>query len=178
MEGMVYSMYKIEAFIISFTSAILYNPFSPYTKSTLKEQISEGNRWFVLQRFKWPLVADGKGFMVTAYQNEEDALWHASQLDEKEGKALHMPDDLHKLEALLQTGSGYRLYLDKIKEENWNKRMLKVYEKPIINFLRARTRFTRKDTIDILFTLELGRVKAKITNGTTEINVNAIDLIK
>lgn len=156
----------------------MYNPFIPFTKAILKAQVREGNRWFVIQRFPWPLVAAGKGFMVTAYQKEEDALWHASQLAEKEGKALHLPDDLPKLEALLQTGSEYRLYVDKIKEENWNKRMLKVYEKPIINFLRARTLFNRKDTIDILFTLELGRVKAKITNGTTEIVTDAIDLIK
>lgn len=116
--------------------------------------------------------------MVTAYKHEEDALWHASQLSEKGGKALYLPDDMPKLEALLQKGSGYRLYVDKIKEENWNKRMLKVYEKPIINFLMGRTPFSRKDAIEILFTLELGRVKARITNGTTEIVVNATELIK
>lgn len=156
----------------------MYNPFLPFTKFVLKELFQQGYRWFVIQRFSWKLIPDNKGFMVTAYKEEDEVKYHVAELAAKEGKALHLPDDLLKLEALLETGSGYRLFSNKLKEEHWNKRMLKVYEKSIINFLRAKTSFTRKDTIDILFTLEFGRVIATVSNGDKEYKFNAIELIQ
>ncbi|MGJ1225409.1 hypothetical protein ACR78H_07720 [Sphingobacterium siyangense] len=43
-----------------------------------------------------------------------------------EGRALQLPQDAHKIESLLETGSGYRIFLNRIKDENWDKRMLKL----------------------------------------------------
>ncbi|UXD70775.1 hypothetical protein MUK51_05670 [Sphingobacterium faecium] len=55
--------------------------------------------------------------------------------------------------------------------------MLRVYQGRIINYLRSNTNFKRKDPIDILFTLEHGRVWALISDGKTTKKVKAIDLI-
>ncbi|HCU46064.1 MAG TPA: hypothetical protein DF610_15520, partial [Sphingobacterium sp.] len=63
------------------------------------------------------------------------------------------------------------------REEKWDKRMLRMYESKIVGYLRNQTTFKRKDPIDILFTLEHGRVWAIITDGKTQKKVRAIELI-
>lgn len=55
--------------------------------------------------------------------------------------------------------------------------MLRMYESKIVGYLRNQTTFKRKDPIDILFTLEHGRVWAIITDGKTQKKVRAIELI-
>lgn len=155
----------------------MYIPFISYTIDSLTETLASKVPFLVIQRFAWPGILAGKGFMVSPYTEYEEAFFHASQLGQKEGRLLNLPKDLDKIEAVITPGSGYRLFLNKLKEENWNKRMLKIYEKHIINYLRARTPFTRHDKIDINFSIELGRVKASITNGEKEIVTEAIKLI-
>lgn len=81
-------------------------------------------------------------------------------------------------QSLLETGSGYRIFLNRIKEENWDKRMLKLYEKNIVNYLRTKTKFQRKNPIDILFSLEYGRVVATISDGQTQKKVFAIEILR
>jgi hypothetical protein len=133
---------------------------------------------FVLQRFEWPDVKEKAGFLLTPYDDKQAADQHAHQLGAKEGRALQLPQDADKIESLLATGSGYRIFLNRIKEENWDKRMLKLYEKNIVNYLRTKTRFQRKNPIDILFSLEYGRVVAIITDGQTQKKVFAIDILR
>ncbi len=87
------------------------------------------------------------------------------RLGAKEGRALQLPQDADKIERLLTTASGYRIFHNPIKEENWDKRMLKLYEKNIVHYLRTKTKFQRKNPIYILF-LAYGRVVATITNGS------------
>lgn len=155
----------------------MYIPFLSYTMNSLIETLKTKVPFMVIQRFTWPGIEMGKGFMVSMYDDQEDAFFHGSQLGVKEGKLLILPDDFVKIEPLLQPGSGYRLFVNKLKEDNWNKRMLKIYEKNIINYLRAKTPFTRHDKIDINFGIEFGRVMATITNGEKEIVTEAIKLI-
>ncbi len=69
-------------------------------------------------------------------------------------------------------------FLNRIKEENWDKRMLKLYEKNIVNYLRTKTRFQRENPIDILFSLEYGRVVATITDRQTQKKVFAIEILR
>ncbi|WP_164112022.1 MULTISPECIES: hypothetical protein [Sphingobacterium] len=156
----------------------MYIPFEQVTVKLFHELVARGYKHYVLQRFSWPSVAKGTGFLLSAYENLEDADRHAAQLDAKEGKALHLPDGAVKIADLLEVNSGYRLFLNKFKDENWNTRMLKWYEKNIINYLRIKTRFRSKDPIDILFTLESGRVWATISSGDKKLKVPAIDLIQ
>lgn len=156
-------------------------PYIPFEQITLKfyqDIFARGYSDFVLQKFEWPGVNQGKGFLISAYENKNHALVHALELNEKEGKALHIPDDFEKIEKLLKANSGYRIFLNKIKNLDWEKRMLKHYNSKIVNYLRCNTRFKRTDKIDILFTLEYGRIKAIIESAGVRKKVNAYDLIK
>src|SRR5690606_7135646 len=155
----------------------MYNPFVPFTDAVFRQILSEGTHLFVIQRFNWPLVEKGKGFMVTAYQDADDAYAHASQLEANEGKLLDARTQLEKIQPLVANGSGYRLFLGKFKEANWKSRMMKLYRDKIITYLRFRTPFRASDTIDITFWLEHGRAKATITNGERSLTVPAAELI-
>ena len=97
---------------------MLYNPFEQVTQSSFRELIESGYADFVLQRFEWPDVKEKTGFLLTPYDDKESADRHGHQLGEKEGRALQLPQDADKIESLLATGSGYRIFLNRIKEEN------------------------------------------------------------
>ncbi|MFC3197690.1 hypothetical protein ACFOET_08705 [Parapedobacter deserti] len=51
----------------------MYNPFVPFTDAVLRQALQEGAYLFVIQRFNWPLVEKGKGFMVTVYKDTDGA---------------------------------------------------------------------------------------------------------
>lgn len=157
---------------------MVYIPFNQLTSDSFAAIVTNGYSNFVVQRFEWPGVEHNTGFLLSPYMEHADALAHAFHLAPKEGKALTLPDDLDKIQPLLESGSGYRIYLSRIKEVGWEKRMLRMYKDTIIGYLRNNTRFKRSDSIDILFTLEHGRVWAVISNGNTETRVKAIDLIR
>lgn len=157
---------------------MLYNPFEQVTKESFHDLVDAGYSNFVLQRFEWPSVKEKTGFLLTPYDDLLAAKEHASRLRPNEGKFLQLPEDIQKLEQLLTPGCGFRIFLNQIKEENWDKRMLKMYEKNIVNYLRTKTKFQRKNPIDILFSLENGRVVAQITDGHTKKKVFAIELLK
>lgn len=157
---------------------MLYIPFDQLTQDSFRIIVENGYRYFVLQRLEWPGITQNTGFLLSPYTDQTDALAHAFHLAQKEGKVLMLPDDLDKILSLLESGSGYRVFLSRIKEVGWEKRMLRMYKDTIIGYLRNNTRFKRRDSIDILFTLEHGRVWAVISNGNTEKRVKAIDLIR
>lgn len=157
---------------------MLYIPFEQISLKFYHDLVSRGYRDFVLQKFEWPSVNNGKGFLLSAYENKDHADEHAFELDIKEGKALHIPQDFEKIEKLLEVNSGYRIFLNKIRDSDWEKRMLKYYKVNIVNYLRFNTQFKRKDPVDILFTLEYGRVKAVIESAGIRKEVKAYDLIK
>jgi len=156
---------------------MLYNPFEQLTRATFQEFLEQGYRDFVLQRFEWPDVVKGTGFLLSPYWSAEEAHTHAAELDPKEGKAIQIPADALNIQQLLETNSGYRIFNNRFREEKWDKRMLRMYESKIVGYLRNQTTFKRNDPIDILFTLEHGRVWAIITDGKTQKKVRAIDLI-
>lgn len=156
----------------------MYIPFEQVTIKLFHDLVERGYKHYVLQRFDWPGVAKGKGFMLSPYGDEQSTQVHAHELTDKEGKALHLPDDAAKIADLLRTNSGYRIFINKFSDDNWNTRMLKHYQPNIIHYLRAHTRFKYTDPIDIFFTLESGRVWATISSGDTHKKVPAIDLIR
>lgn len=155
----------------------MYIPFEQVTITLLHELVMRGYKDFVLQRFEWPSVIKGKGFMLSAYADRQQAQEHAAQLGAKEGKVVSLPEDASKITDLLHLDSGYRVFLNKIREEDWNKRMLKWYQKNIVYYLQTKTRFKRADALQILFTFEHGRVWAEISNGPVKKKVSAIELI-
>lgn len=91
---------------------------------------------------------------------------------------LQMPDDAEKMATLLKVGLGCRIFLNKIKVEHWNNRMLNMYEKEITQYLRTKTKFYYKNPIDITFSLIYGRDIATITDGKTSKTAFALDLLR
>lgn len=156
----------------------MYIPFEQVTIKLFHELVARGYSHNVLQRFAWPGVASGKGFLLSPYATATEAAEHAATLDAKEGRALQLPDDAFKVTDLLQPGSGYRIFLNKFSAADWDKRMLKHYQRNIVNYLRSKTRFKRSDPVDIFFHIEQGRVWASISSGDSKLKVPAIDLIK
>ncbi|WP_149912729.1 hypothetical protein [Sphingobacterium cavernae] len=156
----------------------MYIPFVQITISLFEELIERGYKYFILQRFEWVAVEHGKGFHLSAYSDQEEANTHAYELDAKEGKLLQMPQDYEKIIILLEVNSGYRIFLDRFKDADWEKRMLRLFKNNIVNYLRFNTRLKRKDPVEILFTLEYGRVWAIIESGGVRKKVKAYEIIK
>lgn len=155
---------------------MLYNPFEKVTIDILKTLLSDGNRYFILQRLQWP-GSNRNWFILSAYENKDLAIDHVSHLNLNEGKLLNAPNDIEKISNLLKSGSGYRLFFGRIKDSDWSKRTIRMYQDKIIAYLKTKTNFKRTDHIDILFTLEYGRPIAKISNGTINNIVPAIQLL-
>lgn len=168
----------VDTFVFTGIWKGMYIPFEQLTLAILRQELKDRKRYFVIQRFQWFSVAPGKGFMVTSYVEEDRAKEHAAMLEANEGKLLDAYTSIDKIKNLLAKGSGYRLFLNRIKDQNWNDRMLRFYEGSIISFLKWRTTFRRRDHIDILFTMKHGRVMAEITNGKKSMEVQAFELIK
>ena len=156
----------------------MYNPFVPFTEEILSSLQKEGKHFLILQRFEWPRLSRKTTFLVTPYPDLGQAKEHEKCLKEKEGKLLDVSRDKDKVVTLLKADSGFDLFLDRFKETNWNKRMLKEYERKIVNYLRSRTTFTRQDSIDINFTLKYGRLIAEVRAKDKSLDVEAFELIK
>lgn len=153
---------------------MFYNPFEKITTESFKNLIIEGFTYYVIQRLVWP-NSTNKWFLLSAYKIKDQAINHESLLREKEGKVLEIPRDQEKIYNLLNT--GYSIFYGRMKED-WSQQVIRAYQKKIIAYLRDKTKFKRSDHIDILFTLEVGRPIAKITNGDMEEIIPAIELIK
>lgn len=156
---------------------MFYNPFERVTSEVFRSLLKEGHSHFVLQRLEWP-SSTNRWFLLSAYKTNEEAFEHVSQLKENEGKALQMPEALEKISNLIKSGSGYSVFYGRMKNDDWSKHVIRTYQKKIIAYLRDRTNFKRSDHIDIVFTIELGRPLAKISNGEIEKKVPAIELLK
>lgn len=66
-----------------------YIPFEQITEKLYHDLVARGYKDFVLQKFEWPSVTFGKGFLLSAYESLELAKENAIELDITEGKSLH-----------------------------------------------------------------------------------------
>ncbi|HCU46063.1 MAG TPA: hypothetical protein DF610_15515, partial [Sphingobacterium sp.] len=66
-------------------TVMLYNTFEQLTRATFQEFLEQGYRDFVMQRFEWPDVTKGTGFLLSPYWSAEEAHAHAAELGPKEG---------------------------------------------------------------------------------------------
>ncbi|MNJ95319.1 hypothetical protein D3C87_130290 [compost metagenome] len=156
----------------------MYIPFVLFTEALLQAIKDAGVKYLIIQRFSWPGLNRSTTFLVTPYAAMDSAKEHELQLREKEGKLLDINFEYGKVLQLLNDGRGLRFYLNKFKENNWNKRMLQVYQRNITGYLSSRTNFTRQDTIDINFVLKYGHLIAEVRAKDKSLDVPAIDLIK
>ena len=101
----------------------MYIPFEQVTVKLFHDLVERGYKDYVLQRFEWPGLKAGKGFILSPYAAPDAAIAHAHQLSKNEGKALHVPDDAGKIVDLLRVNSDYRVFINKFSDEDWNTRL-------------------------------------------------------
>ncbi|MCF0072470.1 hypothetical protein LZD49_18455 [Dyadobacter sp. CY261] len=154
-----------------------YNPFEILNLPTLKTISRLGNRYLVLQRFHWPGIKEGRGFIGTPYMNEAEAKAHQASLSEKEGKTLNLILDEKKLTDLV-TDPQYFLFLSSFRDQQWNARIVMRYQHSITSFLNTQMNIRALDEVTIYFRLEFGRLKATVTAFGDEHEFDAHDMIK
>jgi hypothetical protein len=154
-----------------------YNPFEILNIPMLKRITQHGNHFIVLQRFNWPGIEPGRGFMATPYADQAKAVQHVSHLSEKEGKVLNLSADATKITDLINAPKYY-LFLNTFRDPNWDNRILKHYQRNIISYLKARMPIRQTDQIDINLSLQYGRLKAVVTANGPEHTFDAYEMIK
>jgi hypothetical protein len=154
-----------------------YNPFEPLTLLLLNVLLMEGNQFIVLQRFPWPGIPSGRAFMASAYLDEQEAVEHVGELEEKEGKMLNLITDFKKITSLIENGE-HQLFINTIKEKDWAGKVLKAYKGNIAGYVRSRTRIKASDGVDIELKLKWGRLFAHLSSGEVQIDIPAYELIK
>ena len=152
-----------------------YNPFEPVDLPLLLEMQREQKYFLVIQRFSWPGVAPGKGFMVTPYEQEEPAKQHAAELAPKEGRFVDLQKESEKVMSLVND-PDYSLFVNNFSDDRWADRMLKHYRKNILSFVSANTDFLRKG-VDIKLTFKYGRLKAIINSTGLKKEFDAYDVL-
>jgi len=141
--------------------SIPYNPFELLTLTLLKNFQRNKQHLLIIQRFNWPGIPVGRGFMVTPYISEKPARLHQATLDTKEGRLVNLYLEMDTVIALLNS-SKYLLFVNTFREMRWNTRVLTHYQKNISSFLLAKSLVGTGDQPDIELMLEYGKLKAAV----------------
>lgn len=141
-----------------------YNPFNHFTSDTVLQLLKAGAKFIVLQRFQWPGITSGKGFMATPYNLETTANAHVHHLEPNEGKVVSLDPLPDKVRDML-TSDDYKIFINTVRETKWKNELLRYYRQDIYSYLRSNTDFTTKSPIDIDIYFENGRLTAKITSN-------------
>ncbi len=154
-----------------------YNPFEILNLPMIRRITQHGNHFIVLQRFNWPGIKEGFGFMATPYKDEKSGKAHAAQLSGKEGKLLNLSADIEKITALINDPK-YSLFLCTFREESWNKKMIKLYQRNMISYIKSHMPTASNDAIVIQMDLKFGRLKATVTANGPEHEFDLYEMIK
>lgn len=141
---------------------VLYNPFDRLTEAMIRYSISSGEIYWVVQRFRWPGVADKKGFIVSRYTVEVEAMAHFSALDPGEGKLLNIWKEAEKITCLMGPGSEYQFFTNTLRED-WEKGLKAAYKDKFIAYIR-QAHFAGRGAVEINLSLDHGRVIAEMQN--------------
>lgn len=134
--------------------------------AAISKLIENGTPYVVTQRFKWPGVPLGKGFLVCAYRTEQEAELHALALEPNEGKAQNLleEEDQAKMIAFSEKDSGYFLFFNGTVDINQDKSLKKAFVKSVHNYIRY-IRMPKEESYQVRIFVEYGRVQATITSG-------------
>ena len=141
--------------------SVPYNPFELLTLMLLKNYQRSKQHLLVIQRFNWPGVPAGRGFMITPYMSENMARQHSAALDSKEGRLVNLYLEMDTVIGLLNS-SKYLLFVNSFREMRWSARVLSHYQKNILSDLTDNGFTGARDKIEIELTQELGKLKAVI----------------
>jgi hypothetical protein len=156
--------------------SVPYNPFELFDLPTLKDMLRKGRNFLVIQRFSWPGIPAGKGFMVSAYQDEKTAWQHAKKLDGKEGRLVNLPAEYDTV-TLLINHPQYLLFISAFREPDWQARLLGHYQKSIESFLIDKTGGEFNQKTDIEFSVKYGTLKVITRTKDREDEYDTVEMI-
>ncbi|KAA0992107.1 hypothetical protein [Dyadobacter aurulentus] len=154
-----------------------YNPFEILNLPMIRRLTQHGNHFIVLQRFNWPGIREGNGFIATPYKDEKSGKAHAARLAEKEGKLLTISSDLEKITTLIND-PRYSLFLCTFREKSWSKKIIKLYQRNMIAYIKSCMPVTSNDEIIIHLDLKFGRLKATVPANAPEHEFDVYEMIK
>ncbi|TDE18086.1 hypothetical protein [Dyadobacter psychrotolerans] len=147
--------------------SVPYNPFELLTLPLLKNFQRSKQHLLIIQRFSWPGVPAGSGFMITPYMSENLARQHADTLEIKEGRLVNLYLEMDKVIILLNS-SKYLLFVNSFREMRWSARVLSHYQKNVMAYLTANGFPGPQDQIEIELTLQWGKLEAIIRYGESK----------
>lgn len=156
--------------------SIPYNPFELLTLILLKNFQRNKQHLLIIQRFNWPGIPAGRGFIVTPYLSEKPARQHQATLGSKEGRLVNLYLEMDTVITLLNS-PNYLLFVNTFREMRWNIRVLTHYQKNIVSFLQAKSITIGEHQTDIELTLEYGKLKAIVRSAGTEQHFDAYEII-
>ncbi|CAG5006786.1 hypothetical protein DYBT9275_03896 [Dyadobacter sp. CECT 9275] len=140
-----------------------YNPFEILNLPMIRYLIQHGRHFIVLQRFNWPGIKQGRGFMATPYADEKSAKQHQAQFE--------------KITALIDN-PRYYFFLCTFREEKWSEKMLKIYQRNILSFLKAHMSYGSSYAVDIHLHVKYGSLKAIVTANDVEYEFDVYEMIE
>ncbi|WEA01705.1 hypothetical protein [Mucilaginibacter sp. SJ] len=145
---------------------LFYNPFLRVNEHSIPKLIEASKPYIVIQRFVWPGVEAQKGFLLSAYEREFEALGHAQELAPKEGKYQNLNDenDRQKVIDLVKTVAGYSVFFNGTIDKRNEKRLEKAYGKNVHSYIKY-IRMPKDEEYNVRIYVEYGRVKAEISSG-------------
>jgi len=146
--------------------SLFYNPFLRISSAAISKLIENGTPYVVIQRFKWPGVPPGKGFLVCAYRTQHEAERHAFALEPTEGKMQNLleEEDQTKMIALSGKDSGYLVFFNGTVDLAQDKNLKKAFVKSVHGYIQY-IRMPKEDEYRVRIFVEYGRVQATITSG-------------
>ncbi|MET3876438.1 hypothetical protein [Chitinophaga sp. OAE865] len=141
---------------------VLYNPFDRLTEAMIQYSISSGEIYWVIQRFEWPGVPLKKGFIVSRYKMESDAMDHSRALGPGEGKSLDISQEAAKITGLMDPDSGFHFFSNTLHKD-WEKNLKAAFKDKFIAYIR-QAHFAGRGAVEATLSLEYGRVVIELKN--------------
>ncbi|UOE52602.1 hypothetical protein MTO98_16110 [Mucilaginibacter sp. SMC90] len=161
------------------TDSLFYNPFLRMKEDNLKKLMGAGRPYVVIQRFQWPGQPLQQTFLLSAYADQQEALYHQSVLMLKEGKMQNLLDldQYQTVVKLLKNESGMTVFYNGTIDARHEKRLQKAYVKRVSGYIHY-IRMKKEDHYDVRIFVEHGRLKAEITSGEQSHTALFYDMIK
>lgn len=157
--------------------SVPYNPFELLNLPTLKELLRKDTRFLVVQRLQWPGLAYNKGFIATPYQLEKPAKEHAQKLGVNEGRMIDLKAEIGRVMELIESPK-YLFFLNTCRDDGWEDRLLKHYQKNILSTLNTTAQIQDLGNAGIELSFKFGKLTAIIQTEDIAQEYSLYDLIK
>lgn len=157
-----------------------YNPFEPLTPALIDILTARAYHYLVVQQFRYPGIAENKGFMATGYPAAEQAHDHFLQLRPGEGKVLqlHQGGDREKLLSLMVEGSSYRFFYGTTPDADACRKLSQTYKQKVNTYIRSQLHIKNDGGYDVTLKVVAGRFMAIIASGQQRKEVLFYDIIR